>query len=88
MPIFRLASYENQTAYVEVDATENADGSLVVSTALWQNLTSKPFTFNVRRATGVSVVSRTVNPGQTVTSTSVPGNAANRTIVSCQTVWG
>lgn len=88
MPIFRLAAHQNGAAFIEVDATENADGSLVVSQAIWQNLTEKPFSFSFRRATGVSILTRTVNPNTSQTSANVPGSAANRTLVSCSSVWG
>ena len=87
MATFRLAS-PAPGAYIEVEATENADGLLVCASAAWENLTDKPMTFSVKRATGVSVIDRTVNAGTSRTTANIPGSAANRTIVSCSTVWG
>lgn len=82
MALFRLAQ-PAPGAYVEVDATENADGSLTVSQARWQNLTSKTLTFSFRRATGVSILSRTINPSTALSTANVSGSAANRTLVTC-----
>lgn len=86
MATFRLAS-PAPGAYIEVEATANADGSLVCTSAAWENLTTKPVTFNLLRATGASVLTRTVNPDTARTTTNIPGSAANRTLVTWSASW-
>lgn len=77
------------TAFAEANGVPSADGEgLVVSSVTYQNLSAKSMTFDFRRATGVSVLARTVNPGQTLTTLNVPGSVANRTIVRVTAGWG
>lgn len=74
-------------AWIEVDGTENADGSIVVDVARWKNLTDHFLSFTLRRGTGVSIITRTVNPNTNTTQANVPGSTANRTLVTAESAW-
>ena len=89
MAVMRLASFAGGAAYLEVDAVASADGEgLVVSSVTFANDTAKPMTFNIRRGTGVSILTRTVNAGRAQTTLNVPGSVANRTLVHLTAGWG
>lgn len=89
MAVFRIAGFADGLAFADVDAVPAASGEgFVVESVTYQNLSLKPMFFDIKRSSGQSIASRTVNPGQALTTLNAQGSVSNRTALSVSASWG